>query len=256
MGCKRSEVQILSPRLVGLAPHETVISDRYGGVFMPQTKTQEKWLLGSVELRDAYTDFMLSRQAMNCTPSTLAFYHFTVGKFLEWIEQHGVTRPEEVTARYVREHIAELVSRGKKDTTVWDHARAIKTMLVFWLGEGYMPTLVRFELPKLAKKRLPVLTAEQLKQLIRACDVREKALVLFMADSGLRRSEVSTLNWADIKPNSQPSRKQRRGGALTLERMPGHTRENHVLDRLGGLDDRHDEAEAKRRARACFIHAS
>src|SRR6476660_5341341 len=169
---------------------------------MSRAKTTNKWLLASVELRDAYTDFILSRQAMNCTPSTLAFYNFTVGKFLEWIESHGVTTPEEVSARYVREYIAELVSKGRKDTTVWDHARAIKTMLLFWHNEGYTPSLIKFELPKLSRKRLPVLTAEQLKQVIKSCDVREKALVLFMADSGLRRAEVINLNWADIDMQS------------------------------------------------------
>ena len=84
-----------------------------------------------MELCDAYTDFMLSRQAMNCTPSTLEFYKYTV---------------------------------------------------------------VKFELPKPAKKRLPVLTAEQLKQIVQAGNVRDKAIVLFMADSGLRRAEVCALN--------------------------------------------------------------
>jgi len=92
--------------------------------FMPTAKTKQEWSRASVELRDAYTYFMLSRQAMNCTPSTLAFYRYTAWKFLEWIEYRGHTSPEEVTARYVREYIAELVSKGKKDTTVWDHTRA------------------------------------------------------------------------------------------------------------------------------------
>jgi site-specific recombinase XerD len=100
---------------------------------------------------------MLSRQVMNCMPATMDFYKYTVGKFLEWIEQRGITSPEEVTARYVREYIAELVSKGKKDTAVWDHARAIKTMLFFWHNEGYTPSLVKVELSKLAKKRLPCL---------------------------------------------------------------------------------------------------
>ena len=50
---------------------------------MSRTKTNEKWLLTSVALRDAYTDFILSRQAMNCTPSTLAFYRYTDGMHLQ-----------------------------------------------------------------------------------------------------------------------------------------------------------------------------
>ena len=53
-------------------------------------------------------------------------------------------------------------------------------------------------MPKLSKKRLPVLTAEQLQQVIKACNVRDKALILFMADSGLRRGETINLNWEDV----------------------------------------------------------
>jgi len=63
--------------------------------FMPQTKITQSWSLASVALRDAYTDVMLSGQAMNATKSTLDFYYFTVGKFLEWIEQRGIISPEE-----------------------------------------------------------------------------------------------------------------------------------------------------------------
>ncbi|HKI53375.1 MAG TPA: hypothetical protein VJ987_04570, partial [Anaerolineales bacterium] len=89
---------------------------------MSQTKTTKKWTLASVELRDAYTDFILSRQAMNAQQTTLDFYRFTAGVFLEWLEVRGVTSPIEVTARYVREYIAELAGRGKADSTVWGHA--------------------------------------------------------------------------------------------------------------------------------------
>ncbi len=165
---------------------------------MPQTKTTQSWALASVALRDAYTDFILSRQAMNATEATLAFYKFTVGRFLEWVELRGITSPEEITARYVREFIAEQVAKGNADTTVWNYARAIKTMFLFWHQEGYLPAMVRFDLPKKAKKRLPVLNAEQLQQLLKVCNVRDKAIVLFMADSGLRREEVVRLNWEDI----------------------------------------------------------
>ncbi len=161
-------------------------------------KKQQQWTLASVALRDAYTDFILSRQAMNCAPATLEFYKYTAGVFITWIEQRGVISPYEVTARHVREYLAELVASGKKDTTVWDHARAIKTMGRFWHMEKYIPEIMKFDLPKMAKKRLPVLTAEQLGQILKGCNVRDKAIVLFMADSGLRRGEVVALNWQDV----------------------------------------------------------
>lgn len=164
--------------------------------------TQPKWTLTSLALTDAYTDFILSRQAVNCTPATIAFYRYTAGFFLRWIEGQGITQPEEITSRYVRQYIAELVARGKKDTTAWDHARAIKTMLKFWHQEDYITQPVKFELPKIAKKRLPVLTVDQLQTVLKFCDVRETAIVLFMVDSGLRRAEVCALTWDDIDMNN------------------------------------------------------
>ena len=165
---------------------------------MSKTKTVQTWSLASLALRDAYTDFILSRQAMNCTPVTMSFYRFTAGKFLEWIESQNVTEPDQVIGRHVRQFLAELAGRGLLDTTRHDYARAIRTLLRFWHAEGYTSQPITFEMPKLEKKRLPVLTVEQLRQIVTACSVRDKTVILFMVDSGLRRSEVIRLNCTDI----------------------------------------------------------
>ena len=133
---------------------------------------------------------------MNCTPATMDFYKFTAGVFLAWCEAQGVT------ARYVRSYLAGLANLGRKDTTLHPKARAIRTLVRFWHAENYIPAPVKFEMPKLAKKRLPVLTAEQLQQIAKACNVRDKAIVLFMADSGLRRKETILLNWGDVDMQS------------------------------------------------------
>jgi len=134
---------------------------------------------------------------MNCTPATLAFYRYTAGAFLKWAELQSVTDPQEITARHVRAYLAQLISQGRKDTTVHDHARAVRTLLRFWHAEGYMQP-VTFDMPRLEKKRLPVLSSGELYQIVKACNVRDKAIVLFMVDSGLRRQEVINLNWSDV----------------------------------------------------------
>src|SRR5687767_14431472 len=104
MGCKGSEVQILSPR------QEPSFTLRMAVFMLKKTTVQRQWTLASVALLDAYTDFILSRQAMNCAPATLEFYKYTAGFFLAWIEPRGITSPHEVTARQIREYIAELVA--------------------------------------------------------------------------------------------------------------------------------------------------
>jgi hypothetical protein len=73
-----------------------------GGIFFmsPQT-TQQKWIAASVALHDAYPDFILSRQAMQCTPATLFFYKHTAGVFVSWLDERGITGPTEASARHV-----------------------------------------------------------------------------------------------------------------------------------------------------------
>lgn len=109
-----------------------------------------------------------------------------------------VQEPNEAKARHVREYLALLVSKGAADTSVHGAARSIKTLLRFWQAEGYIPELVKFAMPKVAKKRLPVLDAEQLQKVLKQCKTRDKALVLFLADSGLRRAELIALRWGDV----------------------------------------------------------
>jgi site-specific recombinase XerD len=165
----------------------------------PRTKTIQEWTLASVALRDAYTDFILSRQAARCSPSTIAFYNFTAGRFLTWLEARGITSPADVLGRHVRVFLAELASAGKADTTIHDNARAIRTLVRFWHAENYIPAPLMFALPKVAAKRLPVLSAEQVTKIVRACgNVRDRALILLFVDSGLRREEVRALNWGDV----------------------------------------------------------
>jgi site-specific recombinase XerC len=95
-----------------------------------KTNVKVQWAIASFKIADGYTDFILSRQAMQCSPATMDFYKCTTGKFLQWFEERGATSPNELTARYVREYLAELAGRGLADKTVNAHARAIRTVLV------------------------------------------------------------------------------------------------------------------------------
>lgn len=196
----------------------------------PRIVTQQKWILASLALTDAYTDFILSRQAMQCTPATLDFYKYTAGVFLKWVEGQSVTSPEQVDARLVRQYLAELTGQGKADKTLHAHARAIRTLLRFWHAEHYMPSPVIFAMPRMEKKRLPCLTAEQLTTVLSICKKpRDKALVLFMADSGLRRAEIIALNWDDVDIMSGLVRVKRGKGGKARSAVIGATTRRALL---------------------------
>lgn len=162
---------------------------------------------------------------MNCTTATIQFYSFTAGAFLSWCEAQGLTSPEDVSARYVRHYLAQLAEARKADRTIHAHARAIKTLTRFWHVEKYIPELIKFDMPKIAKKRLPRLTAEQLQIILKACNTRDRAIVLFLADSGLRRAEVIALNWADVDMQTGAVMVKRgKGGKARVSRIGATTR--------------------------------
>jgi len=105
----------------------------------------------------------------------------------------------EITTRLIRAYLAEMVNRGCGDSYIHGHARAIKTFVRFLQTEKYIAEQLIFQMPTIAKKRLLVLPAQDVKLIVEACITsRDKALVLFMVDSGLRRGEVCSLNWRHI----------------------------------------------------------
>ncbi len=161
-------------------------------------KTKAKDLtLSTSPIRQALEDFLLSREAMRCTPTTLDFYRYTAGAFITWLELRNVTHPEEVKPSHVREWLAGMPKA--KDTTLHAKARGVRTMLRFWLEEKYIPEAVTFQMPRLEKKRLPYLSPEQFKKALKAApSARDRAILLFLADSGTRRAEALALNWGDV----------------------------------------------------------
>jgi integrase/recombinase XerD len=155
--------------------------------------------LTSPDLLLSYTDFILSRESIGSTDATLEFYYFTVGKFLEWAEQaHSITKPDDCTGNLVREYLVLMRHNGRQDSTIWNCARALKTLFSYWHSIDIMQGVVKFDLPKVVKKKQPRLTPETLAQVLKVCNIRDRALVMFLADCGVRRSEVIALNWEDV----------------------------------------------------------
>lgn len=167
---------------------------------LPNTDEKQKWALASYALRDAYTDFILSRQAMLCSPKTLSWYTFTLGKVIEWLVENGVTTPLEIEARHVRAYLSNMAGKGLSDTYIHNHARAIRTLLTFFHTEKYIMTPITFQMPSMADKRLPCLSPEDVQKMLGNCQTpRDRAVILLMVDTGLRRAEVCALNWEDVE---------------------------------------------------------
>jgi integrase/recombinase XerD len=168
-----------------------------------QNPKSQKRTLASKKLEIPLDDFILSRQAMMCTPRTIAWYEFNLNKILTWFEGQGVDSPQAITSRHVRLLLGEMISKGYSDGYVHAYARVMRTFIRFMHKEKYIDELVSFDMPKLAQKQLRFYTKQEVGQIIQSCqDKRDRAFILLMVDSGLRLSEVIGLNWGDVDVSS------------------------------------------------------
>ena len=68
---------------------------------------------------------------MLCSPRTISWYTFTLGKVMDWLVVNGISVPEEIQARHIRAYLSEMAVRGMSDSYINNHARAIRTLLRF-----------------------------------------------------------------------------------------------------------------------------
>lgn len=148
---------------------------------------------------ESYTDFLLSRKASLLSPKTIEFYEYTTGGFIHFLSKECVFEPDAITSSHVRGYLSEVISRKVTSATVHAHARGTRAFLRFLYEEGYIPTPINVKMPRVEQKKMRVLSPEELKQILKVCKKpRDKTLILFLVDSGMRRSEVRSLNWIDV----------------------------------------------------------
>ena len=154
-----------------------------------------------IQLADAYATFLVDRQARGFTPSTLLYYRQKLGAFISWAGTQQVGNVNELTAAVIRRYLVHLQERGLKDMTVIGAARALRAFCNFlceegWVARSPMSTVPN---PKPARRILPAFTPEEVTRLLTAAgSARERALILFLLDTGLRAAEVVKLNGQDL----------------------------------------------------------
>lgn len=112
-------------------------------------------------------------------------------------------KPAQITSSIGRDYLTKVNNRGVTDSTVHAHARGTRAFLRFLNEEGYIPAPINIKMPRVEQKKKRVLSADELNQILKVCKKpRDKALILFLIDTGLRRSEACSLNWMDLdKPS-------------------------------------------------------
>ncbi|MCE9566989.1 MAG: tyrosine-type recombinase/integrase, partial [Planctomycetes bacterium] len=165
---------------------------------------------GMVALMEKYFEWMAIRAFSG---QTIAHRRVTIGKFIGWATDRGITRPNEVTKpileRYQKFLLVYRKSNGDPLSLLGQIGRLVPLRSWFkWLARSNhiaANPASELELPRLGH-RLPkhILTASEAEQVINRADVqeplglRDRAILETFYSTGIRRMELINLCPADV----------------------------------------------------------
>jgi integrase/recombinase XerC/integrase/recombinase XerD len=156
-------------------------------------------------LVETYSLFELDNRARRLSPRTLEHHAFYLGRFFAWCEGQSVTHLHQVTPVHLRAYLVFLQEQEWSDWSIHGAARDLRRFFRFCLAEGLIAVspMTRVKMPRTPRTILPAFTAEDVDKLLAAANTqRDKALLLFLLDTGARAAECAALNLADVDPRT------------------------------------------------------
>jgi len=157
-------------------------------------------------IRQEIIAFIIDRQARGLSENTIDFYQSELSQFADFLDQHSVKTIDKISPMVIRMFLIELGERRNKGGV---HAafRSIKAWLNWYAIECDDPTwrnpIRKVKLPEPSKEPLPGVPTVHIKAMLATCsrdylDQRDKAILICLLDTGLRRNEFLNLNLGDV----------------------------------------------------------
>lgn len=157
----------------------------------------------------ALTEFLRQKRSDGQAEATILFYQRLLTPFVSFLNQRGSTDIVDLSNADLRAFFSHLYERNAAGeitkATIAAYDRSVRAFCSFcvhekWLAENPMNGRRRTRVPR----GLPdTLSFDEIRRLIAACEEdplgrRDRALMLFMLDTGLRAGEVCALKSADL----------------------------------------------------------
>ena len=150
--------------------------------------------------------FTLALEAEGKSPKTVENYSRAVVGFAHWLrDQHQADDVTGVSADHVRGWLVSLKGHVSPSTEYRNYS-GCRQFFAWCVREGELDTspMVNIKPPKVPEPRTEMLTAEQMRALLAGCagrdfvSRRDRAVIMLLADTGMRRAELATLRLDDV----------------------------------------------------------
>lgn len=152
--------------------------------------------------------FLIDRKARGCAKGTMVFYRQKLKYFADYCESQSVSKISQITPNMFRLYLLYLEDTGHNPGGRHAVYRVLRAFL-FWFEDEMEPEnwsnpVLKVKAPKVPLEPLEPVDFETVSQMIKACEantfcgIRDKALLLFLLDTGVRAGELLAINIEDI----------------------------------------------------------
>ena len=156
-------------------------------------------------------EFLIDRQARNLSAKTLSWYSHSLKLFTDYSAGHGIKATTAITPQHIRRFLIYL-QKDHNEGGVHNIFGALRSYLRWfateYTPEGWPNPLAKVETPKRTQELEQPITLDDFKLLIATCESktftgdRDKAMLLFLLDSGVRHQELTDLQVGDVDLNT------------------------------------------------------
>lgn len=169
-------------------------------------------LLPHSELDAELQEFTIDRQARNLAPKTLLWYDQSLAHFRAFCMAEGVSSLAQVRPSHLRRFLVHLQERGHNPGGVRNIWGAVKALLNWYAEEdapdGWHNPARKVKTPRVPIEPLEPVSMDDLRAILATCKRRsfygdrDRALLMFLLDSGVRHAELCALDVGDVDLNT------------------------------------------------------
>lgn len=178
---------------------------------MTQTTINQRTILNSIQddRLDAWIEaFLFDRKAQNMSRGTIGFYVTKLGLFTRYCDSQQITKISQITPNLLRQYLLYLEDTGHNPGGIHACYRTVKTFLLWWEDEfepdEWKNPIRKVKPPKTSIEPLEPVDINDVITILDSCSrntllgLRDGAILLTLLDSGLRASELLSINLEDI----------------------------------------------------------
>lgn len=155
-------------------------------------------------LKNAFCEFLITQELKGNSDKTISYYKNCITPLLQFVGADLML--SDLTAEILRKYALNLKHKGISSNSFKTYLKGIKVFLNWLYLEEYTQVNLsdKLQLPRAQRKTIDTLTPQEIKALLSLFDIknyqglRNYCICALMLDSGLRKSEIVSLNVSDV----------------------------------------------------------